>query len=692
MRAISLHKPSREPMISAHEMMERAKRARTHYTQGVRTTLQDESMHCTLGFSTGTAAQNLRDSRVSRPMGSAAGPKFFACDAPTPLATTMMAHILHSQHPQHMHCASNHSTPLGVAIQRMQASRESSTSSVTNAAAIFDFARRASSERTAPLIMRAQMTKVISHHSSVDKSGVEPESGVASPQKLKEQDENAKATPVPPPLVTLIKGRFFIPAASSTRRSPSARAVRDAMHNCTYGIAREPLVVPAGTNKARSRAGITAEREEPPDPVTTSAAQRERAQSNEVERVLSIFTVDMAQALLPFTESERAQMSASSSNAYEELSAVKLRSFLSDKAERHLASLQNARRALLALFDYARGVGITLENFKASTGLISAFLSSQMARTMATSRLRGLIWAQHNLGIDISADAPTLKSYTESRSNGAGHALTMPVKIMCHLAVIASDKAQPEYTRALAAGLHLLAAASLRWADAQRSTWIVLRGTLEGQGQTKTGYSYWWGEKTDLLGGTDWYRPLLKSYKSAPSQPDYIFRRASFKRGHTGDLDSFEKWENAPARKEHVVTGYIQLLQMEPLSLSYEDAKKYSRMHGARRLFPTLGRFMSHKLNLSTDDRQELGRWAPASGGTGGHAPITNLYASDAQRTRCVHTRKRVADAARDLIKDAGWKNLPLDGGGFEAFITGGVDIAQPEPDLSDDESDVEVA
>ena len=130
---------------------------------------------------------------------------------------------------------------------------------------------------------------------------------------------------------------------------------------------------------------------------------------------------------------------------------------------------------------------------------------------------------------------------------------------------------------------------------------------------------------------------------------------------------------------------------MEPLSLSEEEAKKLSRMHGARRLFPTLGRYMSEQLNLSIDDRQELGRWAPSLGGSSSHgAPMANLYGSDAQRSRCVATRKRVAEAAREMIRDVGWINLPLHGGGFEAFIQGGVSIADPEPDLSDDESEDE--
>ena len=247
------------------------------------------------------------------------------------------------------------------------------------------------------------------------------------------------------------------------------------------------------------------------------------------------------------------------------------------------------------------------------------------------------------------------------------------------------------YTRAIAAGIHLLAAASLRWADAQRSSWEALRGTLQGKGQTKTGFSFWWGEKEDLLGGTEWYKPLLKSYKDLESPPDFIFRKATFEKGKTGCLDGFLEWGAGPARKAHVIESFIEIMMMEPLSLSRTVATAYARLHGARRMYPTLGRFLSQQLELTIDDRQELGRWAPSAGGSSHHnAAMANLYASDAARTRCVHTRKRVADAARSLIRDVGWTNLPLDGGGFEAFIQGGVNIAEPEPDLSSDESEDE--
>ena len=53
--------------------------------------------------------------------------------------------------------------------------------------------------------------------------------------------------------------------------------------------------------------------------------------------------------------------------------------------------------------------------------------------------------------------------------------------------------------------------------------------------------------------------------------------------------------------------------------------------------------------------------------------------------------RKSVAAEVRRLIADVGWQNLSLEGGGFEAFVDGDVDFAEPEPNLSSDESDAEV-
>ena len=491
------------------------------------------------------------------------------------------------------------------------------------------------------------------------------------------------------PLITMIQGRFFKPLMSGSKRKSVSCASKKANTIATaYSLARDSPLIPAGTGRARSRPGITMQGEEQAEPVHTSAEARRRAELNEVERTVSIFTHDMAQALLPFSEEERRHMRAES----EEQLTDRIRTFISSKSS-HLASMSNARRALLALYDFAASVGVVLRNFQASVGLVSAFLSSQTARSMAASRLQGLKWAQLNYSLSLQADAPALRSFLEVKTDGSNHASTIPVKVACHLAVVAADKTQHLYLRAVASGVHMMIAASLRWADAQRASWSVMSNCIEGKGPTKVGYQYWWGERQDFLGGDSWFKPLLASYKGLTHPPDFIFRRASFKRGHSGEPEFFEGWSDGPAVKLHVIETLIHILMLTPMSLTREEALAYVRLHGARRVYPTLARFLSGTLQLTLDDRQEMGRWAPATGGDRAErrGAMANRYATDAERARCVKTRSKVATATRNLIKDHGWRELPMEGGGYEAFITQDVIVEEPEPDLSSDESDVEV-
>ena len=102
---------------------------------------------------------------------------------------------------------------------------------------------------------------------------------------------------------------------------------------------------------------------------------------------------------------------------------------------------------------------------------------------------------------------------------------------------------------------------------------------------------------------------------------------------------------------------------------------------------------------MRLEDREELGRWlsslATSNDSHRMRRPLSNLYGSDAARTNCVRTRKRIADAVRDKLESIDWKTLPIDdAGGYEAVL-GGVDnitIAEPEPDLDLDgeESDTD--
>ena len=218
-----------------------------------------------------------------------------------------------------------------------------------SAATLFDFSRRSSATPSVPLHMKAAMLPMKRAISSVIEKEQVPSVPLSAACSI-----NKESSPSPsqgaaalPPLVTLVKGRFFVPAARSKRASPSSSAIRAAMDNCAYSLARESLLIPPGINKSRARAGIIPPNEEPRDPPTSSAEQRKRACENEVERTLSIFTLDMSQALLPFSPSELAQMKSAEK---EDASAARLRIFLIDKAERHLSSLSNARRALLRLY------------------------------------------------------------------------------------------------------------------------------------------------------------------------------------------------------------------------------------------------------------------------------------------------------------------------------------------------------
>ena len=239
-----------------------------------------------------------------------------------------------------------------------------------------------------------------------------PENILSGPG-LEEAYALAPAPEVVTPIVTMIRGRFYKPCSQpAKRRHISSAKARGASATTAFASARDPPIMPAGLGRSRSRAGITMPDEEPPALAPTSAEARKRAERNEVERTLSIFTREMAQSLLPFSDAERNQMREET----EEEMTERVRSFLLSKSS-HLSSMSNARRALLALYDYAASTGVTLNGFDASVGMISAFLSSQAAPTMAASRLQGLKWAKLNYSLALPADVGALKSFSASKSD-----------------------------------------------------------------------------------------------------------------------------------------------------------------------------------------------------------------------------------------------------------------------------------
>jgi hypothetical protein len=154
-----------------------------------------------------------------------------------------------------------------------------------------------------------------------------------------------------------------------------------------------------------------------------------------------------------------------------------------------------------------------------------------------------------------------------------------------------------------------------------------------------------------------------------------------------------------PAPKQHVVKCLIYILSLPPLNLSQEEAKRYARLHGARRFLSTVARFLSGYIDISVQDRLELGRWSPGVVGDPGlrgvaaAAAMPNLYSSEGARERCVASRKKVCDELRRRVARLSERELgelPVDGCGVEFLLDGATDISHPDPDpdLSDAESD----
>ena len=158
-------------------------------------------------------------------------------------------------------------------------------------------------------------------------------------------------------------------------------------------------------------------------------------------------------------------------------------------------------------------------------------------------------------------------------------------------------------------------------------------------------------------------------------------------------------WDLGPAPKAHVIKCLIFILTLPPLNLPYEEAARYSRLHGARRFFPTLARFFSSTINITVQDRLELGRWQPgligdpSSRATAASASMPNLYSGEGARDRCVQSRGKVARELRRLVSAASPAELaalPTDSCGIDCLISGNtieLTAADPDPDLSDDES-----
>ena len=487
------------------------------------------------------------------------------------------------------------------------------------------------------------------------------------------------------------------PRASSSAASAAARGA---------AVASDWLPTLARPNRRAASAAISALEAAAIGPVLDAvdpeADPEGAALSAEVERCLSIMSPSMSARTLKMSEPELTALARSRGCEPWQVAGDTARGVFSKSG---ISTLRCARYALTRLRRFAEALSLSIDgDYTASPGFLSIFLSAQTAPSMPARLLTGLKFAQLHMGALTPADSPFLAPFA-TRFHGGGHATTWFALACCKWSAVASStpgfemglSGPPlEYLRSVASGLSLMYLASLRWADAQRSSSIVIKeDAVDGFCEkSKSGPMHWWADRFDLLGGSSWVSPLLASL-SGLAKPSFVFRRARFSGGrpHSGDPAFFSVWGSGPAPKAHVSKAAEFILLSEPMPFPAELAASLSkRLHGARRVYPSAARFLSSELGLTVDDRDELGRWkAPAdlaSAAQGRARALSNLYGSDAARSRCVATRRRVGDAMRARLQAVGWRELDCDCG-WEFLVSGSSappSVSTLEPDLDADE------
>jgi hypothetical protein len=507
----------------------------------------------------------------------------------------------------------------------------------------------------------------------------------------------ALPSPDPSAVLTFRDGRLITAASSA----PPAAARDDWLPSSPATRRRAPRARRSATIAASEAAVVLPLLNEADPELDPKGAALER----EVERLLAILSPAMRAGALPFRDEELQALAKARHVSPEAVAGGQLAGIC---LKAGISTVRSARYALTRLGDFGAAFGLTPDCYDFSSGFVSAFLSAQTAPSMPAALLRGLRWARNHLGAKCDVLTDALDPFNR-RYHGGTHATTWYAFACAKWAAVAAGDesvapilALPHaaYLRAVCSGLTLMVNASLRWADAQGSQdFAVLPDAVQGFcKKAKAGAPmHWWGDRLDLLGSSSWSDPLVDSLRSCSPKPTFIFRRADFTTRRGGDPAAFTGWAKGPASKPHVSRAGQHVLTAEPFPVPAEIAAAVAKkLHGARRVYPTGGRMLSAVLKLTLDDRDELGRWQPpadpAEASQGRARAMSNLYSSDAQRSRCVATRKRVGDAMRAAIAAAGWSSLPRDGS-WEFLLpdSGSTAVDAIEPYLDPTEAEGEV-
>ena len=357
---------------------------------------------------------------------------------------------------------------------------------------------------------------------------------------------------------------------------------------------------------------------------------------------------------------------------------------LVEHLRRHAGSGAQMRLAVSALLSLAmfaqQNFGLNKENFEFSSGLISIYLSSMTALTMPRSRLSALRFGQRVFGAFCNATDPVLDPYLTKVSKG-GHAPATPLKCALHVCFLASESTST-IIRVWAASFLCMMLTSLRYCDVMRAG-APKRTPQAFDGKSRKGKMsslpmLWYCPLKDFTGSETWSTEWIEQLTILGR--DHLF--PNFDGTSIGDATAWSVG-HGPPDKHKVYGALIYMLTLPPLSLPVEEAKKFVKLHGMRRIVPILARLFSSVLGLTVEDRNELGRWAYTSQGA-----MPNLYSDEANRPNQINVRERVLTHARTIFAryKSDYVNLDLHDSYSMCYGDGLTSFADPEPGLDNEE------
>jgi hypothetical protein len=412
--------------------------------------------------------------------------------------------------------------------------------------------------------------------------------------------------------------------------------------------------------------------------------------------------MDLLLALLP--PRVVAQVCDFSEHEWDRVPLERRRSILT----KHLCSyspgtLSSCRRALTRLSRWLESNGFSeqIVTWDCSGGILCWFVQDEQQKSRSKSggatvpaALRsGLVFAAKTLMLPLKVDAKSFVNVAIPPGRVPTPALATTIRMLYHFVHVATKHETP-VVRLYASGFVLAAISALRLRDCQRAAIQLRDGYLVGSCFTskhpkrrqpmvmpffaplitEPALSGWWAalpQGSPVFGG---------------GGPDFIFPRLSVPRAKTLDHKKVVRIPG-PAKSADVIKAMRWVLTLPPLSMSAEEARRYSG-HSLRHLLPTVARI----LGFSIEERNEIARWAAAADRPSQRNAMPNVYASEAECDKILGILTRLVARMHEVVQLMGGpSHLPATGGWsqFAVYARRDTDVAAAA--TVDDDVDTQV-